>query len=135
MMNQTFEKAWSQIVAKAWSDELFKKRLLADPAAVLKEHGIELPTEVAVKVVEDSAKVVHLILPNPPVELSEEEMNQVAGGTLVPGGLLTVGDDAQLANVDMQNCLQKQQQTMQMMSNISKLTSDTMMSVIRKIGG
>jgi hypothetical protein len=45
------------------------------------------------------------------------------------------GDDAQLANVDLQNVLQKQQQTLQMMSNISKMLYDTAMSVIRKIGG
>lgn len=47
----------------------------------------------------------------------------------------TLGDDAQLANVEMQNILQKQQQALQMMSNISKMMHDTAMSVIRKIGG
>ncbi|MEE8272651.1 MAG: hypothetical protein V3R98_13125 [Alphaproteobacteria bacterium] len=58
-------------------------------------------------------------------------------GVLQPSGadLMTVGDDSQLANVDMQNMLQKQQQTMQMMSNISKSLHDTAMAVIRKIGG
>jgi hypothetical protein len=45
------------------------------------------------------------------------------------------GDDAQLANVDLQNILQKQQQTLQMMSNISKMLSDTANAVIRKLGG
>ena len=49
--------------------------------------------------------------------------------------LNSVGDDAQLANVDLQNMLQKQQQTLQMLSNISKMLHDTAMSVIRKIGG
>ena len=49
--------------------------------------------------------------------------------------LNTIGDDAQLANVDLQNILQKQQQVLQMMSNISKLLHDTSMAVIRKIGG
>jgi hypothetical protein len=44
-------------------------------------------------------------------------------------------EDTQLANVDLQNILQKQQQTLQMMSNISKMLHDTAMSVIRKIGG
>lgn len=48
--------------------------------------------------------------------------------------LNSVGDDAQLANVDLQNMLQKQQQTMQQMSNISKMLHDTAMAVIRKIG-
>jgi hypothetical protein len=49
--------------------------------------------------------------------------------------LNTIGDDAQLANVDLQNWLQKQQQTLQMMSTISKQLHDTAMSIIRKIGG
>jgi hypothetical protein len=49
--------------------------------------------------------------------------------------LNAVGDDAQLANVDLQNILQKQQQTLQMMSNISKMLYDSATSVFRKIGG
>lgn len=49
--------------------------------------------------------------------------------------LNSVGDDAQLANVDLQNMLQKQQQTLQMMSNIAKMLHDTAMAIIRKIGG
>jgi len=48
--------------------------------------------------------------------------------------LNTVGDDAQLANVDLQNMLQKQQQTLQSMSNISKMLHDTAMATIRKLG-
>ena len=49
--------------------------------------------------------------------------------------LNSLGDDAQLANVDLQNILQKQQQILQMMSNISKMLHDTAMSIIRKMGG
>jgi hypothetical protein len=47
--------------------------------------------------------------------------------------LSSMGDDAQLANVDLQNVLQRQQQTMQSMSNISKMLHDTAMSIIRKL--
>lgn len=49
--------------------------------------------------------------------------------------LHTVGEDAQLANVDLQNALQRQQQVLHMMSNVSKALHDTAISVIRKIGG
>jgi hypothetical protein len=45
------------------------------------------------------------------------------------------GDDAQLANVDLQNATQKQQQLMQMLSSISKQLHDTAMATVRKIGG
>lgn len=51
------------------------------------------------------------------------------------GKLNSVGDDAQLANVDLQNILQKQQQAIQTLSNVSKSCHDTAMSVIRKMGG
>ena len=49
--------------------------------------------------------------------------------------LNSLDGDAQLANVDLQNALQQQQQTLQMMSNISKMLHDTGMSIIRKVGG
>jgi|WetSurMetagenome_2_1015567.scaffolds.fasta_scaffold544690_1 hypothetical protein len=77
---QESQKLWMKVVAKVWSDKAFKARLLADPAAVLKEHGIEVPTEMAVKVMEDTPKEVHLILPEQPAELSEAELDQLAAG-------------------------------------------------------
>jgi hypothetical protein len=48
--------------------------------------------------------------------------------------LQAVGEDAQLANLDLQDALQKQQQTLQTMSNVSKVLHDTAMAVIQKIG-
>ncbi len=48
--------------------------------------------------------------------------------------LNSVGDDAQLANVDLQNILQRQQQNLQMMPAIPKMFYDTAVAVIRKIG-
>ncbi len=44
--------------------------------------------------------------------------------------LASVGDDAQLANLDLQNALQKQQQLLQMLSNISKILHDTATGII-----
>jgi len=49
--------------------------------------------------------------------------------------LNAVGDDAQLANTDLQSAMQKQQQLVTMMSNIGKLLNDTAMDTVRKIGG
>jgi hypothetical protein len=80
----TTDKAWGQIVARAWQDESFKRRLLADPAAVLKEEGMELPARVKVKILEDGDQVVHLTLPQKPQgELSEQALAEVAGGHIV----------------------------------------------------
>jgi hypothetical protein len=47
--------------------------------------------------------------------------------------LQSVGDDAQLATIDLQNALQKQQQSMQLISNVSKMLHDTAMAIIRNI--
>ena len=49
--------------------------------------------------------------------------------------LAALDDDAQLANIDLQSALQKQQQTLQTLSNVSKMMHDTAMAIIRKIGG
>ena len=74
------DKQWSLIVAKAWADEDFKDRLLSNPKAVMREHGLEVAPEVQVKVLEDTDRVIHFTLPaHPSGELSEEELSPVAG--------------------------------------------------------
>jgi hypothetical protein len=82
-MNAKQNSVWGEMVSKAWRDEAFKNRLLSDPTAVLKEHGLELPPGVQIRVVEDTEKVIHLPLPRKPAteaEISEEALEQVAGG-------------------------------------------------------
>ena len=75
-------KQYGQIVAKAWADDAFKERFLAEPAAVLQEHGIPVPPGVELRAVENTDKVVYLALPLPPSdELSDEQLNQMAGGS------------------------------------------------------
>ena len=49
--------------------------------------------------------------------------------------LASVGDAAQLTTLDLQNVLQKQQELLQVTSNISKITHDTTMDVIQNIRG
>ena len=74
--------------------------------------------------------------------ISRREMRDVLGGNVEPYentpkiqyDISLNVNEAELANIDLQNMLQKQQQTMQMMSNISKLLADTSMAVVRKIG-
>jgi hypothetical protein len=75
--------AFSKVIAKAWSDDDYKARLMSDPKSVLTEAGIDLEDGAEVKVVEDTPGVRHLVLPAPPAEgeLSEDALEQVAGGT------------------------------------------------------
>jgi len=78
---QEYAKRYGQLVARAWGDEAFKARLLADPAAVLAEHGLSVPPGVEVRAVENTDRVLYLALPpQPSEELSDEQLDAVAGG-------------------------------------------------------
>jgi hypothetical protein len=80
---QEYAKQWGQLVARAWGDEAFKRRLLAAPAAALAEQGIQFPPGVEVRAVENTDRVLYLTLPpKPSVELSDEQLDAVAGGSL-----------------------------------------------------
>jgi hypothetical protein len=75
-----WQKPWGLLVAKAWSDDALKQRLLDDPAAVLEEHGIEVPPGVELRVVEDTDQVCHLVLPaSPSGDLVDEELTLSTG--------------------------------------------------------
>src|SRR5688500_18912627 len=86
---------YAQLVTTALHDEAFKQRLVADPRTVLQEQGLPLPAGKTVRVVENTADTVHLILPPKPAEgeLSDEQLDQVAGGLLAETAIFlgTVG--------------------------------------------
>ena len=73
-------KAYGRVVARAWSDDVFKQRLLADPAAVLKAEGVDIPEGVEVRLVENTNRLAHVTLPAKPSGLSDEQLDKVAGG-------------------------------------------------------
>ena len=71
------QKQWAKIVAKAWADEDYKQRLLADPTSVMKEEGLEVPEGVKFKCVEATKSKTWLVLPPKPdgrVEEGEERL-------------------------------------------------------------
>jgi hypothetical protein len=78
---------WSKIVAKAWADENFKKRLIKDPMTVLQEQGVGLKQGVQVRVVESTDQVLYLTLPpkSQTEELSETALEAIAGGAYMHG--------------------------------------------------
>lgn len=73
-MNSDILSKKAQILAKAWTDPVFKQHLLANPHEVVtREFGIDLPAGLAVKVLEDTADTVHLVLVDPADLLDEEK--------------------------------------------------------------
>jgi hypothetical protein len=75
-----------RLVERSLEDESFRQRLLENPkAAVEQELGTQLPEGAQVRVVEESADTIYLVLPGTsPLaqgdELSERELEAVAGG-------------------------------------------------------
>ncbi len=80
-MKKELYKNWAKVVAKAWADEKFKKRLLENPDQVLRENGIDLPKDRHVKIHANDSKLVHFTLPEKPEgDLSENELKNIAAG-------------------------------------------------------
>jgi len=74
-------KKLGEVIKKAWNDEPFMQRLLADATPVLKEHGIQLPEGMKVKAVTNSEKLTHLVVPPKPLtKLSDQDLDGVAAG-------------------------------------------------------
>jgi nitrile hydratase alpha subunit len=78
------QKKIGEIVSKCWKDGAYKQRFISDPKGVLKEHGIEVPPNIKVKVVENTDDQLYITLPPSPVssgqELSEAQLEKAAGG-------------------------------------------------------
>jgi len=77
-----------RLIEKSVEDESFRQRLIEDPkGAVEQELGMQLPEEVRVVTVEETADTIYLVLPSStPIaaaegaELSDRELESVAGG-------------------------------------------------------
>ena len=83
--------ALAELFAACWKDEALKARFMSDPKAVLKEHGLDVPDNMDVKVVENADDCVHITLPAPPVgheAVSDEEMSNAAGGCIMTDAVM-----------------------------------------------
>jgi hypothetical protein len=75
-----------RLIEKSVEDEDFRRRLIEDPkAAVEQELGTQLPEEVRVVAVEETADTLYLVLPSTSPsgeggDLTEQELEAVTGG-------------------------------------------------------
>ncbi|MBN2012448.1 NHLP leader peptide family RiPP precursor [candidate division KSB1 bacterium] len=87
---QAFE---AKVIEKAWEDAEFRSELKSDPkAAIEKAFGGKAQINAAIKVVEETANEMYLVIPGNPDatgELSTEDLESVAGGWKVEIGATT----------------------------------------------
>lgn len=83
----------ANLIAKAQADAVFREELLRDPTGVFeRELGLNLPPSVEVKVLEETASTLYLVLPRQlpqaenSTELSEDALEEIAGGFQLGGG-------------------------------------------------
>ena len=80
-MNEEASQALlAQILSKCWTDASYKTQLLADPVAVFQAEGLPVPPGMALRVLEDTAQTVHLVIPVRPADVSDDLLASVAGG-------------------------------------------------------
>ena len=79
----TREEIEKKAITKAWADADFKQGLLKNPHQALTQIGVTIPDAIEIKVVEESAKALYLVLPVNPEgagELTDDSLETVAGG-------------------------------------------------------
>ncbi len=64
--------SFGRLVQQATEDPVLRQRLIQAPQQVLAEAGISLPAGLEVEIVENTDKVIHLVLP-PLMEASDTE--------------------------------------------------------------
>lgn len=84
-LNEDQRDALQKVIKKATVDEKVRKQLLTNPNTVLKQFGINVAEFPKVRFVENKGSDMTIVLPDPveaAPELSEEELEQIAGGLM-----------------------------------------------------
>lgn len=61
-------RQYGELIAKAWSDDAFKARLIKNPKAAMAELGIATLAGVEIEVLEGSTKKAYFVIPPEPDE-------------------------------------------------------------------
>jgi hypothetical protein len=75
----------TQLIEKCWKDPSFQKEVISDPKGVFEKYtGQKLPEKLNIFIHSEDANTLHLSIraaPSNLTELSDEELEKVAGGT------------------------------------------------------
>jgi hypothetical protein len=74
--------AEAKLIAKAQADQSFRQALLTNSKAAIEQELGTIIEDFQVKVVEETADTLYLVLPAVETELSEDDLDSVAGGVL-----------------------------------------------------
>ena len=79
----------AEVIVNAWKDEVYRRKLIDDPAGVLQEAGLTVPADCRITVLENTSTVSHI--PIPSLEDmgagdKEQFMAELAQLIPVPGG-------------------------------------------------
>ncbi|WP_304508684.1 NHLP leader peptide family RiPP precursor [Anaerotignum sp.] len=77
-----------KLIKKALEDEEFKQLLLTNPHGAIAEFDVNIPEDMEIKILEETAKTSYLVLPFVADELSDEALDLVAGGGCGCNGFL-----------------------------------------------
>lgn len=85
-----------KIVARAWTDDAFRRDFVTDPKAQFEAHlGTKLPEALRITVHEETPDNLHFVIPVRPKgnldELSDDDLEKVAGGVDAFTSVMVVG--------------------------------------------
>lgn len=88
--SQQFDEAlarYAKVQARVWSDNQFKADLLDDPKGTLAQYGVGNNPDVALHIVLNDSDNIHLIIPERPAFLTNDQVEVLAAaGTFGTGG-------------------------------------------------
>lgn len=87
---QEFERI---LIARAWKDENYLKRLIADPKSVIEEEfGYQIPDNIAIKinVIQEADNERILVIPHKPAHLRVQNLEEVDLEDMLVSGFNTI---------------------------------------------
>lgn len=74
MQKDDARKKLGKVIARAWTDAEYRKKLHSHPHDALAEAGITVPTSQKIKVLEDSADTLHVVIPARPAQVTDQQL-------------------------------------------------------------